>query len=156
MGKRFVCDNGALSGEFFARVSFKHTKSDEAENWKEIVRQGLSIIDHAPDNLHRFAECLRALKRAEMTDAEAARGLAAVPDDRGLDQGPDREPLRGPRGAHAVRAVQRGDERVLAPGEDDGGRLRQQRRLYNRPSGLLATTPSLTVRITDRSNVSGR
>ena len=69
MGKRFVCDNGALSGEFFARVSFKHTKSDEAENWKEIVRQGLSIIDQAPDNLHRFAECLRALKRAEMTDA---------------------------------------------------------------------------------------
>ena len=24
MGRRFVCDNGAISGEFFARVSFKH------------------------------------------------------------------------------------------------------------------------------------
>ena len=27
MGKRFVCDNGAISGEFFARVSFKHLAS---------------------------------------------------------------------------------------------------------------------------------
>ncbi len=33
MGKRFVCDNGALSGELFARVSFKHMKCDEGENW---------------------------------------------------------------------------------------------------------------------------
>lgn len=70
MGKRFVCDNGALSGEFFARVSFKHLQAQEAEQegWKEIVREGLAVIDQAPDNLHRFVQGLRLLKRAEMSD----------------------------------------------------------------------------------------
>ncbi|GAB5520383.1 MAG: hypothetical protein RhofKO_26340 [Rhodothermales bacterium] len=71
MGKRFVCDNGALSGEFFARVSFKHMKSagSDAEQWKSIVRQGLKIIDRAPENLQRFVNGLRLLKRTKMTDA---------------------------------------------------------------------------------------
>ena len=80
MGKRFVCDNGAISGEFFARVSFKHLASqgtsgvgsDEGpkeEAWKAIVRQGMSVIDHAPDDLSRFVEALRRLKGARMTDA---------------------------------------------------------------------------------------
>ena len=70
MGKRFVCDNGALSGEFFARVSFKHLKGQDAEEegWKEVVREGLALIDRAPDDLHRFAEGLRRLKRARMSD----------------------------------------------------------------------------------------
>ena len=73
MGKRFVCDNGAISGEFFARVSFKHMKAgnegpDEAEKWKEIVRQGMSVIEQAPDNLHHFVSGLLLLKRAKMTD----------------------------------------------------------------------------------------
>ena len=53
MGKRFVCDNGAISGEFFARVSFKHLAASGApgreatddegpkeEAWKGIVKQG--------------------------------------------------------------------------------------------------------------------
>ena len=59
MGKRFVCDNGALSGEFFARVSFKHIQGanpDEGpkeESWKEIVRQGMSVIDQAPGHRAR-------------------------------------------------------------------------------------------------------
>lgn len=75
MGKRFVCDNGVLSGEFFARVSFKHLKANgkaddaEAEQWKAIVREGLSVIDHAPEHLDRFVQGLRLLKRAPMTDA---------------------------------------------------------------------------------------
>ena len=77
MGKRFLCDNGALSGEFFARVSFKHltpasgesNEGPKEEAWKQIVRQGMSVIDRAPENLHRFTEGLRLLKSASMTDA---------------------------------------------------------------------------------------
>jgi hypothetical protein len=70
MGKRFACDNGVLSGEFFARVAFKHLKGESAEKeqWKEIVREGLAVIDHAPDHLDRFVSGLRLLKRAPMTD----------------------------------------------------------------------------------------
>jgi hypothetical protein len=71
MGKRFVCDNGMISGEFFARVSFKHLKnaSDQDETWQEIVREGLAIIDQAPDQLHRFVEALRRLRATPMTEA---------------------------------------------------------------------------------------
>ena len=90
MGKRFVCDNGALSGEFFARVSFKHLASQGAsgvgpdegpkeESWKEIVRQGMSVIDQAPDNLDRFVSGLRALKSAEMTDARLREVWRSIP-----------------------------------------------------------------------------
>ncbi|MEL6706241.1 MAG: DUF932 domain-containing protein, partial [Bacteroidota bacterium] len=70
MGKRFVCDNGMISGEFFARVSFKHLKnvSDQDETWQEIVRKGLAIIDQAPDQLHRFVEALRNLRAKPMTE----------------------------------------------------------------------------------------
>ena len=70
MGKRFVCDNGALSGEFFARVAFRHVSAREYEAgaWKDVVREGLALVDRAPDDLHRFAAGLRALKPAAMTD----------------------------------------------------------------------------------------
>jgi len=83
MGKRFACDNGCLSGEFFARVSFRHSAGSSKgaldpgkregvglveENWKEIVKQGLSVVDHAPENLRRFVQGLRLLKKAELTD----------------------------------------------------------------------------------------
>ncbi|MCG8607714.1 DUF932 domain-containing protein [bacterium] len=75
MGKRFLCDNGVLSGEFFARVSFKHTGgNDDGEKWKDIVRQGLSVISHSGDNLTRFADGLRILKRHPMSD-EHLRGV---------------------------------------------------------------------------------
>lgn len=72
MGKRFVCDNGMISGEFFARVSFKHFKADDQnqEGWKEIVREGLAVIDRAPEDLHCFVEGLRRLKQIAMTDAK--------------------------------------------------------------------------------------
>lgn len=66
MGKRFFCDNGMLSGEFFARVSFKHT--GEGHAWKDLVRQGLSIITQADDNFGRFVQALRLLKSKRMTD----------------------------------------------------------------------------------------
>ena len=90
MGKRFVCDNGAISGEFFARVSFKHLASQNAsgvgddegpkeESWKEIVRQGMAVIDQAPDNLHKFVTGLRRLKRAEMTDGRLREVWNTIP-----------------------------------------------------------------------------
>lgn len=68
MGKRFVCDNGMISGEFFARVSFKHLKGSEGQAWDELVTQGLSVLDSAPENLYGFVERLRALRQIPMTD----------------------------------------------------------------------------------------
>lgn len=90
MGKRFVCDNGAISGEFFARVSFKHLASqgtshvgdDEGpkeESWKEIVRQGMTVIDQTPENLDKFVTGLRRLKRAEMTDGRLREVWNTIP-----------------------------------------------------------------------------
>ena len=82
MGKRFLCDNGALSGEFFARVSFKHvtTAGDPKEaTWRDIVRQGMSVIDRAPDDLHSFARSLRAMKGARMTDGRLREIWQALP-----------------------------------------------------------------------------
>ena len=75
MGKRFVCDNGALSGEFFARVAFRHVSAREYEAgaWKDVVREGLALVDRAPDDLHRFAAGLRAL-RSGGDDGPAAAG----------------------------------------------------------------------------------
>lgn len=69
MGKRFACDNGLLSGEFFARVAFKHMQDASAEDtWKDIVRQGLSVIEHSGENLSTFVQGLRRLQRQPMTD----------------------------------------------------------------------------------------
>lgn len=71
MGKRFACDNGVLSGEFFARVSFKHMQGsgdDDGDQWQDIVRQGLAVTRNSGDNLKRFVEGLRLLKGQQMTD----------------------------------------------------------------------------------------
>ena len=65
MGKRFVCDNGAISGEFFARVSFKHlarrrppasgtTRARRRRRGRRSSAKGMTVIDRAPDDLHRF------------------------------------------------------------------------------------------------------
>ena len=71
MGRRFICDNGVLSGEFFARISFKHLQGGgEEDNWQDIVRQGLSVIDHSGENLQRFVQGLRLLKKQRMTDEQ--------------------------------------------------------------------------------------
>lgn len=84
MGKRFVCDNGALSGEFFARISFKHLSSSKEdaprdETWQAIVRQGMSVIDHAPRDLKRFVEAMRTLKSARMTDGRLREVWKSIP-----------------------------------------------------------------------------
>lgn len=81
MGKRFVCDNGMISGEFFAEVNFKHMKSveDEDETWQEIVKRGLSIIDQAPNQLHRFVEALRYLCSIEMTESRMRQVWQSFP-----------------------------------------------------------------------------
>ena len=82
MGKRFVCDNGAISGEFFARVGFKHTTSSadpKDATWRDIVRQGMSVIDRAPDDLSRYVQALRQLKAARMTDGRLRDVWRAMP-----------------------------------------------------------------------------
>jgi hypothetical protein len=67
MGKRFVCDNGVVSGEFFARVGFKHMERQETA-WQDVVRQAMAVIQDAPGSLSRFVAGLRALRRSPMTD----------------------------------------------------------------------------------------
>jgi hypothetical protein len=87
MGKRFVCDNGAISGEFFARVSFKHIANgggtaddgDRDETWKDVVRQGMSVIDRAPADLGRYVAMLRRLKGARMTDPRLREVWLSLP-----------------------------------------------------------------------------
>lgn len=80
MGKRFACDNGALSGEFFARVAFKHTQGESREaDWKDVVRAGLSVVNRAPESLGRFATALRELKEVKMTDEQLRRVWKLAP-----------------------------------------------------------------------------
>lgn len=70
MGKHFICDNGALSGEFFARVSFKHLGgSSDQDAWEQVVKDGLSVIGGAGDNLQRYVRGLRTLNAMKMDDA---------------------------------------------------------------------------------------
>jgi hypothetical protein len=85
MGRRFVCDNGAISGEFFARVSFKHrTAGDDGdgpkeESWQQIVRQGMSVIERAPADRDRYVTMLRRLRSAKMTDPRLREVWTALP-----------------------------------------------------------------------------
>jgi hypothetical protein len=79
MGKRFLCDNGLLSGEFFARVSFKHTTGDADEDWREVVRRGLGLVHRAPHDLARFTRALRTLRRAQMSDKRLRETWALFP-----------------------------------------------------------------------------
>jgi hypothetical protein len=73
MGKRFLCDNGVLSGEFFARVAFKHltgnSGGDDGEGWERMVHEGMAVLGHAHENLAEFVRGLRLLKAAPLTDA---------------------------------------------------------------------------------------
>ena len=85
MGKRFLCDNGAISGEFFSRVTFKHLSTANGSEvsqeyaWKQIVRDGMTLIDNAPDNLSGFVERLRLLRSAQMTDSHLRAIWKALP-----------------------------------------------------------------------------
>ena len=147
MGKRFLCDNGALSGEFFALVSFKHvtTAGDPKEaTWRDVVRQGMSVIDRAPDDLHSFARSLRAMKGARIDGRTSTRDLAGTAGPRRRRQGADHEPVRRARGADGVRALQRRDVSVLAPSEDDRGGLLEQRRVHDGAAAVGAGAAELT------------
>ena len=69
MGKRFLCDNGVISGEFFARIGFRHRENaDQTSDWKYAVHEAMSVIQEAPSNLTRFVEGLRILKSIAMSD----------------------------------------------------------------------------------------
>lgn len=79
MGKRFACDNGLLSGEFFARVSFKHTTGSQSEDWREVVRQGMRLVHRAPADLSRFCHALRRLRQAQTSDKRLREVWALFP-----------------------------------------------------------------------------
>lgn len=79
MGKRFACDNGLLSGEFFARVSFRHTSGSAAEDWRQVVRQGMSLVHRAPGDLARFTLALRRLRQAQLSDRRLREVWALFP-----------------------------------------------------------------------------
>ena len=74
---RVACLNGMLSGEFFQRVSLKHTSGQtlgsglqfDEDTWEQTVLQGLSVMEHSGANLSRFVRGLRRLHGAQMTDA---------------------------------------------------------------------------------------
>ena len=69
MGKRFLCDNGVISGEFFARIGFRHTKTaDHASDWQLAVHEAMAVVKDAPANLSRFVSGLRLLRSTPMTD----------------------------------------------------------------------------------------
>ena len=78
MGKRFACDNGLLSGEFFARVSFKHTSGSEAEDWREVVRQGMRLVHRAPMTSRASApRSGGSARRRPPTSGSARRGRSS-------------------------------------------------------------------------------
>lgn len=105
MGRRFVCDNGAISGEFFARVSFKHVTSagdPKDATWRDVVRQGMAVVDRAPEDLHSFARSLRAMKAARMTDGRLREVWRALP---GLGDGVKARSSRGTSSARSRRST---------------------------------------------------
>lgn len=79
MGKRFLCDNGLLSGEFFGRVSFKHTTGSASEDWRSVVREGLRLVHRAPHDLAQFCRALRLLRQAQTSDRRLREVLSLFP-----------------------------------------------------------------------------
>ena len=79
MGRRFLCDNGLLSGEFFCRVGFKHTKGSASEDWQDVVRQGLRLVHRAPHDLAQFSRALRRLRAAQTSDRRLREVLGLFP-----------------------------------------------------------------------------
>ena len=127
MGKRFLCDNGLFSGEFFQRVSFKHTTGDADEDWREVVRQGARPRPPRPARprpVHALAA--HAPPGADVGQA-APRGVGALPADGGLHRGEGDAAVRRARGGDDVRVAAGRHERVLAQPEVDGGGLGAQR-----------------------------
>ena len=79
MGRRFLCDNGLLSGEFFGRVSFKHTTGSATEDWRGVVRDGLRLIHQAPRDLAVFVRALRLLRQAQTSDKRLREVIGLFP-----------------------------------------------------------------------------
>lgn len=79
MGRRFLCDNGMLSGEFFGRVSFKHTTGSASDDWQGVVREGLKLVHRAPMDLARFVRALRLLRQAQTSDRRLREVLSLFP-----------------------------------------------------------------------------
>ena len=79
MGRRFLCDNGLLSGEFFGRVSFRHTTGSASDDWRTVVRDGLRLVHRAPGDLAVFVRALRLLRRAQTSDRRLREALALFP-----------------------------------------------------------------------------
>ena len=70
---------GCSSGEFFARVSFKHTTGSQSEDWREVVRHGLRLVHRAPADLSRFCQGLRRLRQAQTSDKRLREAWALFP-----------------------------------------------------------------------------
>lgn len=79
MGRRFVCDNGLLSGEFFGRVSFRHQKGNKTDNWRDLVRGALSVVNGAQQDLTMFCSGLRKLRRAQTSDRRMREVIGLYP-----------------------------------------------------------------------------
>ena len=79
MGRRFACDNGLLSGEFFGRVSFRHTTGSASDDWRNVVRDGLRLVHRAPHDLAAFVRALRALRSAQTSDRRLREVLGLWP-----------------------------------------------------------------------------
>ena len=79
MGRRFLCDNGLLSGEFFGRVGFKHTTGSASDDWRGVVREGLRLVHRAPTDLARFVRALRRLRQAQTSDRRLREALGLFP-----------------------------------------------------------------------------
>ena len=79
---RFACSNGTVAGDFLASTSFKHIAAagdPKADSWQHVVREGLGVIDHGPDDLGRFVEAMRVLKGMRMTDGRLREVWASLP-----------------------------------------------------------------------------
>ena len=79
MGRRLMCDNGLLSGEFFGRVGFKHTTGSASEDWRSVVRDGLRLVHRAPHDLAVFVRALRLLRQAQTSDKRLREVVGLFP-----------------------------------------------------------------------------
>ena len=144
MGKRFACDNGLLSGEFFARVSFKHTSGSEAEDWREVVRQGMRLVHRAPADLSRFCSALRRLRQAQTSDKRLREAWALFPQfGDGLVGKITRRYVEHEEPT-LYRALAGGDERALARPEADGVVVVPQRRVRDGARRVRERAPQLS------------
>lgn len=76
---RFLCLNGMISGETFGSVAFRHHTGQAGDDWRESVRRGLRLVDRAPVRLSGFAQQLRIMRGARMTDKRLREILGLFP-----------------------------------------------------------------------------